>query len=296
MRTQLDVFNYQNYRQFLEDYYQEQKIRQPDRFSHRYFAKHAGFKTSNFLQLLIKGKRNISHESLLQIADAIGVKGRKLEYLRILVDFNQADDERTKSTLYDKLVSFVEFQEARLVTESETVYFSKWYYPVVREMLKMKGFRPDPLWISKHIFPKISTDQAREAWSMLQSLKLIEQVNGRWIQKDSQLTTTKQKVRHDVIAYHKKMIQHGSESLSCSGTERDISGITMSISPTKFELIRRKIEEFRDEVQMIISKPLQSDQLDDFLKSQSVLKSRKDASEVNQVCQLNVQFFKLAES
>lgn len=295
MTSDLDIFRYENYRDYLGDYYLEQKKKYPDKFSHRYFAKQAGFKTSNFLQLLIKGKRNLGLDSLKKIADFLNLRGRRLDYFETLVQFNQSENNIEKSRYFEKLVSFREYQDVRLVTESETVYFSKWFYPVVREMLKLRDFNGDPAWVSRHIHPRISEEEAKEALTILQTLQLIEKTSdNQWIQKDAQLTTTKQRVRHEVISFHKKMIQFGYESLNRPGTERDVSGITMSLSPAKFELIRQRIEEFRDDVQQIITKPLTLEQIREVTAESP--NSDQDASQISQVCQLNIQFFKLATS
>jgi len=293
--TNLDIFSYENFRVFLEDYYNEQKQKYPSKFSFRFFSKQAGFNTSNFLHLVIKGKRNISYDSINKIAKVLQLRGRKYDYFESLVFFNQAENSLEKTKHYEKLVSFKEYQDARLISDTQKLYFSKWYYPVIREMVKLPFFKSDPKWIASQIQPNIKPHEAREAMDILLKLNLIQRhKTGKWLQSDSQLKTKNQGVSHEVVAYHRKMIHLGFESLNQSSKNRDISGITMSISPAKYKLIKKKIASFRDEIQSIIKQPLNTDNLNDLFESNISKTDKNELLNISQVCQLNFQFFKIA--
>lgn len=280
-----DIFNYENYRDVLKDFYTQQKAKYPGKFSFRYFSRQAGFKASNFLQLIMKGKRNLSYESIKKISEVMDLRGRRHDYFENLVLFNQAQSDEDKTRYYEKMVSFKEYQNARMMTDSQKLYFSRWYYPVIREMVKWPKFQGNPEWIATHLVPQIKTEEAENALQILKKLKLIETEKNRWSQRDVQLTTRSQGLGHEITAFHRRMIQLAYESLNKPGSGRDISGITMSISEAKFKLIQTKIEMFREEVQKIIQQ-----HLDDNEK----FKAHKRSLIVNQVCQLNIQFFKLA--
>lgn len=280
-----DIFSYENYRDVLKDFYTQQKAKYPGRFSFRYFSRQAGFKASNFLQLIMKGKRNLSYESIKKISEVMDLHGRRHDYFENLVLFNQAQSDEDKTRYYEKMVSFKEYQNARMMTDSQKLYFSRWYYPVIREMVKWPKFQASPEWITAHLVPQIKIEEAENALHILKKLKLIESEKNRWRQKDVQLTTKSQGLGHEITAFHRRMIQLAYESLNKPGSGRDISGITMSISETKFKLIQTKIETFREEIQRIIQQHL--DDAEEF-------KSQKSDLIINQVCQLNIQFFKLA--
>ncbi len=51
-----NIFNYMDYREFLEDFYDEQKSANKA-FSYQYFANKAGFKSKSFIKLVIDGKK-----------------------------------------------------------------------------------------------------------------------------------------------------------------------------------------------------------------------------------------------
>ncbi|MBU1917114.1 TIGR02147 family protein [bacterium] len=290
-----DIFTYENYRTLLLDYYQSQKQKNPNAFSFRVFSRQAGFNTSNFLQLVIKGKRNLSYQSVKKIARVLSLRGRQYDYFENLVFFNQAKENDVKTKHYERLASFKEYQDVRLLNDTQKVYFSKWFYPVVREMVNLPYFQVDPEWIAKNIQPNITSDDAKEALDILQKIELIEITkNGRCVLKDTQLKTQSQKVGHEVIAYHRRMINHGFSALNKPAKERDISGMTMSISPAKFKLIQKKIAQFREEVQDIVQKPLKQSDIDELYLDKEKKQSSDEFLTVDQVCQLNIQFFQLA--
>ncbi|MBU0504489.1 MAG: TIGR02147 family protein [bacterium] len=290
-----DIFTYENYRTLLLDYYQSQKQKNPNAFSFRVFSRQAGFNTSNFLQLVIKDKRNLSYQSVKKIARVLSLRGRQYDYFENLVFFNQAKENDVKTKHYERLASFKEYQDVRLLNDTQKVYFSKWFYPVVREMVNLPYFQVDPEWIAKNIQPNITSDDAKEALDILQKIELIEITkNGRCVLKDTQLKTQSQKVGHEVIAYHRRMINHGFSALNKPAKERDISGMTMSISPAKFKLIQKKIAQFREEVQDIVQKPLKQSDIDELYLDKEKKQSSDEFLTVDQVCQLNIQFFQLA--
>ena len=287
-----NIYKYDNYRHILRDFYQDQKNKYPQKFSYRYFSKLVGYKTSNFILLVINNKRNISHNSIKQFAKVLKLRGRKYNYFKSLVYFNQAAEDTTKARYFEKLTSFKEYKEARLVDDSQNLYFSKWYYPVIREMIRLSDFKPDPIWISKNIYPRIKVGQAKEALEILETLGLIKNFDGSYIQNDQQLKTRNQGLGSEIAEFHKKMIQIGYNSLNRPPDKRDVSGITMSLSPAKFMLIRKKISEFRDEIQAVIDDKIDSDTINE-IPLDLETKPRSKQLVNSKVCQLNIQFFEL---
>jgi uncharacterized protein (TIGR02147 family) len=197
-----DIFSYEDYRNILQDFYTQQKAKYPGKFSFRYFSRQAGFKASNFLQLIMKGKRNLSYESIKKISDVMGLSGRRHDYFENLVLFNQAQSNEDKVHYYEKMVSFKEYQNARMITDSQKIYFSRWYYPVIREMVKWPNFKSDPEWIAAHVVPQLKKEEVENAQQILKKLKLIEMEKNSWQQKDIQLTTKSQGLGHEITAFH----------------------------------------------------------------------------------------------
>ena len=77
------VFDYLDYRAFISELFVFQKKHVPG-FSHRYFARKAGFAAPNFLKLVMDGKRNLTPASLAKVARGFGLNKREREYFERL--------------------------------------------------------------------------------------------------------------------------------------------------------------------------------------------------------------------
>src|ERR1051325_9127648 len=105
------IFEYDNYRKSLENTYLQSKTADP-KFSLRYFATRAGYKSPSILLEIIKGKRNLSPDGIERFAQSLKLNQEEIHFFRHLVLLNQAEtaEERlvhtreiTKSRAYRKL-------------------------------------------------------------------------------------------------------------------------------------------------------------------------------------------------
>lgn len=74
-----NIYKYVNYREYLRDYFVENKGNNKA-FSHMFFAQKAGIKSSGFVHQIINNKRNLTRPVLLKIARAIGLNHAQTEY------------------------------------------------------------------------------------------------------------------------------------------------------------------------------------------------------------------------
>lgn len=277
MKGDIDIYSYTNYRKLLEDYYQQEKTRDPGKFSFRFVARRAGFSSPNFFHLVINGKRNLGHESLRRVARVMGLNKRETLFFESLVLFNQSTDPQEKNRAFEEVISFKEYRSSKKLLSEQYEYFSKWYCPVIREMVNLEDFREDPVWIARRLQPSISRVEAEEALERLQHLKLIHRDSqGRLRQTDQNVTTEEEVVSTALVKFHREMIGHGLESLKQPAGEREISGLTMSLSTEQFHQVKLRIREFHSEIQQLIAS--------------------NGHGSPEKICQLNFQFFPLIQT
>src|SRR6266568_3899878 len=97
------IYEYENYRSFLKDFYDWSKIENP-KFSFRFFSKLAGFKSSSFLKHVMDGKKNHSPESIEQFAKAIKFTKEERLFFKNLVLFNQASSSEEKQLYFQEIL------------------------------------------------------------------------------------------------------------------------------------------------------------------------------------------------
>ena len=268
----IKVFEYDNYRTYLRDLYEYLKKNTPE-FSFRYFSQTAGFRSPNFLQLVIEGKRNLSADSIEKFIRALKLNKKEADHFRILVHLNQAKTIDEKKFYADQLMRTRSFKHIHPLKQNQYDYYSQWYNIPIRELVAHQEFSEDPAWIAKNLNPPISPQQAKKALELLLELDLIKRdESGRLVQTDTVVSTGDEVTSTSVANYHHEMIKKGSEAIDrFPSKERDISSVTMAVSEKGFNEIKSIIQRFRKEIIAVANQE----------------------QDPEAVCQVNIQLFPL---
>ena len=247
--TDVNIFEYSSYRDFLKDYYDTAKEKNRA-FSHRIFAKKAGLTSPNYLHLVISGKRNLSRNFIPQFSTALGLSKREQNYFEALVSLNHATTPEAKRYYMELLAKFRKDKVGVLITDAQFAFLSNWYYPVIREMVTIPGFQEDYEWIRERMNFKVGVRSIKKAIATLLQLGLlVRNEEGRLAQADASLTTEDDVANTAAFTFHEQMLTLACDILkSTNGHEREISALTMTLSQRHFDHIRARIREFEDEI------------------------------------------------
>ena len=247
---QVHVFAYLDYREFLRDLYARKKA--TDRgFSHRAFSKRAGLRSTNYLHLVMQGKRNLSPEMAVSFARGCGLVENEATYFCELVTFTQANTTDERNQAYDRLARHRQFRSVHQLGVAQAAYHSSWYMPAIRELAQREDFRgEDPAWIARTLEPAISPLEARSALATLLELGLLaKDESGRIRQADELVTTGPGPLGHHVVNYHRAMLARASEAIDrIPREEREISSVTLCVSHDTLLRLKARIREFRREL------------------------------------------------
>ncbi|MBU0993033.1 MAG: TIGR02147 family protein [Proteobacteria bacterium] len=268
------IFDYLDYRSYLRDMFGYRKEKDK-KFSFRYFANKAGFASPNFIQLVFDGKRNLTADSLSRIAKGFGLKKKEREFFENLVFMNQAKNHDDKNYYYQKIMAIKGVTSIYHLEKAGYEYFSKWYYPVIREVILFGNGMLTAEDIAKLLNPTITLPQATKALDILIELKLIfRNQNGLWEVTDKAVTTGPEVESLVIANFHREMIAMAKEAIErFPRDKRDISSLTLSINEDSITELKRKIAMFRKEL----------------------LQFACDEKESNQVVQINFQLFPVTE-
>lgn len=274
VRSELDVFEYLDYRAYLRDFYVEQKARGRG-FSYRTFSRWAALKSPNYLKLVIDGDRNLTLAMAGRFAEACGLDKEAREFFVDLVQFNQAKTTAEQTKHYRRLTGFKRYREAHQLDVAQERYHAQWYLPAIRELAAHRDFDPDPAWIVTRIRPKITKRQAKAAIATLLELGLLAQhEDGQVVQSEPLVSTGPETRSVHVVRYHRAMLERASASIDEFPRElRDISSLTLCVSEDGLARLKRRLQRFRREL-------LELSALED---------------DPVQVVQLNLQLFPLSE-
>ncbi len=246
---QLDVFQYLDYRAFLRDAYTDLKSRQRG-FSYRWFSRRAGLASPNFLKLVSEGKRNLTADTTQRFASALGLGTKESDFFHDLVGFGQAGTASEKTRYFERIGSYHKHRAVRTLERHEFDYFSRWYNVAVRELVACRGFREDPEWIAARVSPPITPAQAANALDLLLTLGFLERGPDGRLRQREQLLSTGPEVRSLAVGnFHRQMMERAAESIERIPRERrDISGVTVALTPELLALFKQKITQLRAEL------------------------------------------------
>lgn len=264
------IFEYSDYRAFLKEMFQYRKETTPG-YSHRCFARMAGFASPNFLKLVIDGKRNLTSASIAQVAKGFKLKKPEREFFETLVYMNQAEDLAEKNHYYRKMIAMTPRGGIKTIDGAQYDYFSRWYLPVIRELVIFGDRSQTAEQIAARLDPPVRVKDVEKAMERLMQLGLIRKDDqGRWEQNEA-LLRTEPEVKSVLVAnFHREMIRLADAAIErFPAAQRDITALTLSIDKDRLRELKEKIAAFRQEI------------LENF---------SRDANP-NQVIQINFQMF-----
>jgi hypothetical protein, TIGR02147 len=246
----INLFEYQNFRLYLKDYYIEQKDSKRY-FSYRYFSKRAGINASAFLYYVIEGKRNLTKKSIDKISSAIGHSREENEYFENLVFFNQAKTIADKTMYYSRVVECRRPIDLKTVSKEQYEFYAKWYHSIIREVVTMFDFKDDYASLGQQLVPHISAKEAQESIYLLERLGFIERDdNGLFHQTDTLISVKPEAHEAFIIEkFQTEMLDMAIKAYDrVPRSDRMSASTTFSISKATFELFKMKTREFRKEL------------------------------------------------
>ncbi len=242
------IFQFDNYREFLKEYFKEQKELKSV-FSHRYFARKAGFNSASFCSHLISGKRNITEKSIPKLIKGIGLKGKPALYLEYMILFNQADSHSEREHYYNQLNRVRKSSKFYKLNEKHFPLFNEWYIPVVRELVAYAKWQGDFERLGKMLRPPIKTTEAQRAVEVLLNCGLLTQ-DSKGNYQQSNPVISAEKIPHSILQNYKKqnLLRALDVTESMGLSERHISSATVSMSEKTYNEITQLIDETRKKI------------------------------------------------
>lgn len=247
------VFEFIDYRKYLEYYYAEQK-RRTRSFSYRWFAKRAGISSPSFLKFVIDGKRNLTTPMVEKFCQALKLGTKECKYFSTLVLFNQAKTAREKQDHYAVLrfLGNPVFEEVLRVNQYD--YFDKWQTPVLRELICLRDFKDDWDAMARTVQPPIAPPEAKQAVQLLLKLGMVSRrEEGGYAQTKKGVAADDTITSMAVRSFHAQMMDHAKRALNeFDKRERNMSSLTMGMSPSAYSAVVEEIQAFKDRVKAIV--------------------------------------------
>ena len=242
----VDIYNYFDYREYLRAAFacRKQAIKG---FSHRRFSREAGIASPNYLLRVLKGTRSLGNGYVARFCRALALNRNETRYFTTLVSFNTENDIDKKEKLLRDLLALRCRRGIFRINDKKLQFFSKWYYPVIRELAVILDCRDDFNLLARNCVPRITSQQAKNAIGYLLKNGFIKkEAGGRYIRTEPVISSGDE-VRSTVLRnYHRQTLAQSIEALDTVNLEnRDISSLTLSVSRKTYFEMKKEIQEFR---------------------------------------------------
>ncbi len=247
----ISIFDYTSYKDFISDYYKEQKQLNP-KFSYQYFADKAGFRTKTFIPKVISGEKKLAQRSTHMITKAMELNKREEKYFIALVNFNNSKNIDEKEYQFYQLQSLGKKSKKFQTLKNEFDYFSKWYHVVIYELLAFYDWKNDYKILAKAVDPPITEVQARKAVTLLKELGLIKKgSSGKYVHCKS-IVISDELRELAFKKFHKQVLELGQNALFKGIENQELTTITNRVSIKALSLIKAEMKNLQIKIAEII--------------------------------------------
>lgn len=245
------VFEFSKYDDYLKAYVAYRKSVRKN-WSVAMWAKRLGLAGTASLSMVINGQRKPGEKLLNKLCQYFEFNDSEYAYFTTLVSI-------TKNTKNKHIVLGLEANLAKMSTKRRDKTYvnsdafrlmSQWYYYAIRELVHVKGFLMDPLWISKQFRVGLTTRQIRDALQTLLRLKFLSvDANGTVQQSQGILDTQADVIYSPVHLYREEIAAlaiDASKRVSVHFREMLTSTFVMDLAdlPNAKQQMREFLDEF----------------------------------------------------
>ena len=237
------ITEYQDYRRFMQDFYEEKK---KSGFTWREFSKEAGFASPSYLKLVCEGKSSLSRVGLPRVANAMGLTGFERTYFEKMVEFGNATNDEKRKAAFKELTRIAKEQKARVIDADTFAYYESAINSIVRELAPlMPGALPNE--IAKRIRHLYTAQQVRDSLAMLTRAKFLEETDENvYRQTDKAITGSTEAIPLALRSMNREMTDLAKEAIdTVDPSERNISGVTMGVDKFTLRRISEEVDHCR---------------------------------------------------
>jgi uncharacterized protein (TIGR02147 family) len=236
------VFDYLNFQEYLTKIIEFTKLNNR-KFSHRQFAKLCGFKSSGTLLGVLNHGRLLSEEKVKNLARGLKLSDPESIYFVKLSRLERAKNPIEAESIRKELDRERKFFELQKLTEAQSIYYSDWRIPMIREFISA-GANTRPLIKARSVW-KLEEDDLDLALGTLENLGFIYREAETFKTVKQLVASPLQMDAKELVDYHKSLLELSQRSLEVLPREqRDLRAGTMSIDSNRFEALRVEVNNF----------------------------------------------------
>lgn len=245
--SKISVFMYFDYRDYIRAVLETM---QSKGLSLRAIQENAGVSGSAFFSRILDGSRPLSIANAKNIAKSWGLSVDESDYFLDLVRFGNEKNVDVREELLRKLLAVRANNQEFALQDSSLKFFSKWYYPVLRDLLPLLPPNMPAEKIGRMFTPVLRAPQVESGIRYLIESGFVTLDENGVYRVEQPIVSTPPRVRSTILRkYHLKNLEVNSEVYDLfTSDDRSVTSVTCSLSKESFEKVREEIAKLREKI------------------------------------------------
>ncbi|MBN1982957.1 MAG: TIGR02147 family protein [Chitinivibrionales bacterium] len=236
------IYDYMDYREYLRDYYEEQKQKRPLSFSYRSLSRRIAI-DSSYLAKVIAGKKHFSTALIPKISTFFKFSDKETHYFSLLMYYAKAKNEADRTYFLEQLSSSRAPSIEYFNLDKQQILYN-WHPLVIWEMLHYVKIKDDPDELARRLVPDVSRQDAAKAIALLKELGFVEvQADGTLKALGKTLFVNRTTTSPAIHNLKKQVTTLALQALDRFANEELLSSYALvSLSDKSLEIIRGRVK------------------------------------------------------
>lgn len=240
----LTIFEYQKANEFLRDRWEEKKKKNPS-FSLRAWSKKLGFESNAPLSLMMAGKRPVPKKYIPKFIKDLDLSPNEGLYLEALIEANKTKDPVAKEHYLKRMKELSPKKNINFVELDLYNYLQDPIHGVILEAMYLQKFYSDEKWIKKNLCHDRSLKEVKGALERLESLGLIENLDGVWTRTTNHVTSTRDVPKIALKNFHRNVSEYAAKAVyEQSVDKREYNNYFFNLKPEVIPEAKKEIRQF----------------------------------------------------
>lgn len=246
----ISILNYQQYREFLKDFYEDQKSRKTG-FTYARFSAAVGLNSQNYYKLVMDGQKNLTSENIIRFAKGLKLSEVEADYFEALVNFNQGGKRLEREYYFDRMKRIRQradkvASDERTLEQDEFEVISNWICNAVIVLTHVRGFRESPHWIRERMYRLASEEEIASVLERLIALGLIARDGSGRLRQTSKTIRTQPELRKiSAKFFYEGLLKRGIQALDLTEPkDREFGAYLVGLSRKQIPELKKRVREF----------------------------------------------------
>lgn len=248
----IDIFQFTNFRKYLDEYQAARVQTDPD-FTRAGACALLGLpKTRSYYNDIVKGKK-LSTRMIPKFVEVLGLNKKEARYFETMVNMEQAKTATERNVFFEDLLK-QHPDSHRILNEDAYEYYNHWYNSVLFTALEVVDVSDDLEPIQKLISPKVSVGTLKRSLELLERLGFVRKnENGFWKSCRDSVSSGAYNNSDLVRQYQLQCFELSKQALLANDERSsDMATFTFSVSDDAFRAIAKEIHGLKARVRKII--------------------------------------------